>query len=72
MIKLKVNTYCDGRVKCRVKTRTKGAKNLVREATGAIAGICVNACKNVPGTTPEMLMEIAAKLIANGDVKESE
>lgn len=61
-----------GHLSTRVKIDVKGRRNLICEATGAIAAICTAAQKSDPEVVPEALMELARKLIENQKISEEE
>ncbi len=61
----------NGKLACRVKIKVKGKIRLMGEAVGAIAAICSAVRKNDPDITPDTLLEIAARLIADGKVEEA-
>ena len=61
----------NGKLACRVKTKTKGKIGMMGEAVGAIAAICAAVRKNEPEITPDTLLEIAARLIADDKAEEA-
>ena len=61
----------NGKLACRVKIKTKSKNRLMGEAVGAIAAICASVQKNDPEITPDTLLEIAARLIADSKIEEA-
>ena len=60
----------NGKLACRVKIKVKGKICMMGEAVGAIAAICTAVQKNDPDITPDTLLEIAARLIADSKIEE--